>query len=105
MTTKRLNPSGVRAFLTGRVLDCFDPTSGALAASIEYRENGTCHAAMTDGRTDEGQYGFERDLYWTRYSWFRCGGLFRFYLEQVDDNTCQAYFEDGTVAFLQRIQP
>ncbi len=104
MNQKRLTGDEVKGFLLGRTLDCFHPGSEHIAATIEYKANGTCHAAMADGKTDEGRYGFERDLYWTQYSWFRDGGLFRFYLERIDDKTCQAYFEDGTIAFLQIIR-
>ncbi len=103
MKTTRLTADEVVAFLNGRALDCFDPDTGALAATIEYLTDGTCRTAMADGATDEGRYGFERDFYWTQYSWFRGGGVFRFSLEQIDDDTCQAYFEDGKKAFLQKI--
>jgi len=95
----------VEAFLLDRTLDCFHPDTGDRVATIAYLASGTCRAVIKDGGIDEGRYGFERDLYWTQYSWFRDGGLFRFYLKRVDDTTCQAYFEDGTKAFLQRIKP
>lgn len=99
----RLGGEGVKAFLSGRTLKCFHPDTGDWAATIEYRADGTCHAAMADGGTDDGRYGFEQNLYWTQYSWFRGGGLFRFSLERIDDDTCQAYFDDGTTAFLQTV--
>jgi len=104
MNTAKLAAGEVREFLFGRSLDCFHPDTKAKAATIEYLANGTCKAAMVDGASDEGRYGFERDMYWTQYSWFRDGGLFRFYLERVDDSTCQAYFEDGGKAFIQTIK-
>ncbi len=104
MKTERLAAGEVREFLFGRSLDCFHPDTKARAATIDYLANGTCKAAMVDGASDEGRYGFDRDLYWTQYSWFRDGGLFRFYLERVDDSTCQAYFEDGVKAFIQTIK-
>ncbi len=103
MNNSRLSGEAVKEFLAGKTLDCFDPDSRALVATIQYLANGTCRAVVADGATDEGRYGFERDVYWTQYSWFRDGGLFRFSLERVDGNTCQAYFEDGTKAFLQTI--
>ncbi len=104
MTDTRLSGDEVKAFLFGRTIDCHNPGSGACIATIEYLANGACRAAMDDGRTDNGRYGFELDLYWTQYSWFRDGGLFRFFLERIDNNTCQAYFEDGAQAFLQTIK-
>lgn len=100
----RLAADDVKAFVFGRTLDCFSAESGELSATITYATDGTCHLAMVDGRVDDGRYGFERDLYWTRYSWFREGGVFRFYLTRVDEVTCQASFDDGTKAFLQRIK-
>ena len=104
MNTAKLAAGEVREFLFGRSLDCFHPDTKAKAATIEYLASGICRAAMVDGTSDEGRYGFDRDLYWTQYSWFRDGGMFRFYLERVDDITCQAYFEDGVIAFLQTIK-
>ena len=104
MNTSRLTAEAVRKFLTGQTLDCFHPESGAFAATIEYLANGTCRAVMDDGATDDGQYGFEEDLYWTQYSWFRGGGRFRFWLERIDDTSCQAYFDDGNMAFLQTLR-
>lgn len=101
MSNRRLTSSGVKAFVLGQTLDCFDPESGVLAATIEYFENGTCHAAMADGTSDDGRYGFERELYWTQYRWFRNGSLNRFFLLEINHSTCQAYFEDGRKAFLQ----
>lgn len=104
MNDTKLSREEVKEFLFGQTIECFNPDSGALAATIEYLLDGTCRAAMEDGTADKGRYGFERDLYWTKYSWFRDGGLFRFFLERVDDNTCQAFFEDGAKAFLQTIK-
>ena len=102
MTERRLDADEVKAFLLGHVLDCFDPDTSAQAATIRYSVQGTCHAEMSDGQADEGRYGFERDMYWTQYKWFRGGGRYRFYLVKIDGVTCQAFFEDGTKAFLQR---
>ncbi|MFK7943387.1 MAG: hypothetical protein AB8B85_10820 [Paracoccaceae bacterium] len=104
MSNRRLTGTKVRDFLVDRTLECFNPGSDICAATITYFADGTCRAVMEDNSTDEGRYGFDRDLYWTQYSWFRDGGLFRFYLERIDDNTCQAFFEDGTKAFRQRIR-
>lgn len=104
MSNTRLTGREVRDFLVGRTLECFHPGSGTCAATITYSVDETCLAVMEDARTDEGRYGFDRDLYWTQYSWFRDGGLFRFSLERIDHNTCQAFFENGTKAFLQRIK-
>jgi len=100
----RLRGEEVKQFLCGNTLECFSSKSGLLEASIEYRTNGTCFASFEDETTDEGQFGFEGDLYWTKYGWFRNGDLFRFFLQRVDNITCQAYFEDGSKAFLQRIK-
>ncbi len=97
----RLTALEVEAFLRGQTLECFQPNGGGFAATITYFANGTCRAVMADGRTDEGDYGFEDDLYWTQYSWFREGGRFRFSLERIDQNTCQAYFDNGEIALLQ----
>lgn len=104
MSNARLTANEVQEFLLGQTVECYHPNTETWAATIEYLESGICRAAMADGATDEGRYGFDRNLYWTQYSWFRDGGLFRFFLERVDDRTCQAYFEDGVIAFLQAIK-
>ena len=103
MTGRRLNEEEVMAYVRGHTLGCFDPQSERRIATIEYFENGTCRAEFADGTSDKGSYGFEGDLYWTQYTWFREGGLYRFFLVKVGDLVCQAYFEDGTKAFLQKI--
>ncbi len=103
MTDRRLSEDEVKAFVRGHALDCFDPKLKARIATIEYFENGTCHAEFADGTSDDGRYGFDSDVYWTQYTWFREGGLYRFFLVKIDDLVCQAYFEDGTKAFLQRV--
>lgn len=102
MSNTRLTENEVREFVFNRTLECFHPGSDTCAATITYLTDGTCRAVMEDAGTDEGRYGFDRDMYWTQYAWFRDGGLFRFYLERIDHNTCQAFFEDGKTAFLQR---
>ena len=102
MNNTRLSSNAVKEFLFDQTIDCFHPDSGDRAATIEYLANGICRVVMENGVTDEGRYGFKDDLYWTQYSWFRDGGFFRFFLVRVDDNTCQAYFEDGAIAFLQK---
>lgn len=104
MSNKRLSGEEVRGFIFDQTLDCFDPVSGVRAATIKYFADGNCRAEMEDGAVDEGRYGFDRDIYWTQYSWFRDGGLFRFFLERISDDSSQAFFEDGTKAFLQKIK-
>ncbi len=104
MDTARLTNGEVKAFLFGQTLECFDPNSGSQVATIQYLTNFTCRAAMSNGTTDTGRYGFERDLYWTQYTWFRDRGRFHFFLDRVDRDTCQASFEDGARAFLQRVK-
>lgn len=104
MNHSRLTKEQVKDFLFGQTIDCFDPGSRAWVATIDYMENGTCRAEMANDVTDTGRYGFDLDLYWTQYSWFRDGGLFRFFLKRIDADTCQAHFEDGTKAFLQTIK-
>ncbi len=102
MSEERLTEDEVKAFVRGHSLDCFNPDTGDRGATIIYSTDGTCHAEMADGQSDDGRYGFDRAMYWTQYKWFRDGGLYRFYLIRVDDVTCQAYFQDGIKAFLQR---
>lgn len=101
MTATRLSPDAVRTFIFGRALYAFDPETGARAAKIDYRADGTCHVTMADGSLDNGVYGFQEACYWTQYRQFRDGVRHHFYLMQIDEHTAQAYFADGTRAFLQ----
>lgn len=101
MTEARLSKEDVKEFLFGQALHAFDPETNARVATVKYHEDGTCHLVLEDGSSDEGLYGFQGDLYWTKYNRFRDGGLNRFFLQRIDDHTAQAYFEDGTRAFLQ----
>lgn len=104
MSNTRLTATEVGEFLYNRTLECFYPGSDTCAATITYHADGICRAVMEDASTDQGRYGFDGDLYWTQYSWFRDGGLYRFYLERIDHTTCQAFFDGGTKAFRQRIK-
>ncbi len=49
----------------------------------------------------DGEYGFEEDLYWTRYRRFRDGARHRFRLQSLAPGLAQAWFAGGARAFLQ----
>lgn len=97
----RLTAEEVHQFIAGRTVQSLDPETGELAATIAYREDGVCVARFADGSTDDGQYGFVGDCYWTRYATFRNGTENRFYLIRLGPDRAQAYFDDGRRAFLQ----
>ena len=97
----RLSEEDVRLFVFGQILHAFDPDTLTRVATIHYRRDWTCRVTMENGDTDAGQYGFEDDLYWTRYNQFRDGALHRFSLTRIDAHSAQAMFEDGTQAFIQ----
>lgn len=91
----------VKEFLQGRSVYALDAETRTLAACIDYGTDGTCLARFVNGDTDPGVYGFEGDTYWTRYDTFREGKRHVFRLEYRGPGVAQAYFEDGTIAFLQ----
>lgn len=97
----RLSEEDVRLFLFGQILHAFDPDTLIRVATIHYHQDWTCQVTMENGDTDAGQYGFEKDLYWTKYNQFRDGVLHRFSLTRIDAHTAQAMFEDGSLAFIQ----
>lgn len=101
MANARLLKDEIREFLFSQTLHAFDPETLARVATVQYRPDWSCHVVMADASTDEGQYGFKGDFYWTRYNRFRDGALHRFSLNRIDENTAQAYFENGEQAFLQ----
>lgn len=96
-----LTADEVKLFLEGRDVYSFDPEAKELAAVIHYGVDGHCHVRFADGGTDKGVYGFEGDSYWTRYEYFRNGERHRFDLKPRGPGIAQAYFADGTIAFLQ----
>ncbi len=97
----RLSKEEVRQFLFNQTLHAFDPETLSMAATVEYREDWTCVASFSDGASDQGKYGFEDDYYWTQYTKFRNGEQFWFSLHRIDNLTAQAYYKDGTRAFIQ----
>lgn len=101
MAGVRLGEDEVKAFLFDQTLYAFDPETLSRVATVQYRHDWSCHVTMENGDTDAGQYGFEGDLYWTRYDRFRDGAAHRFSLIRIDDHIVQAMFDDGTRAFIQ----
>lgn len=96
-----MSPEEVRAFLQGRLVHAFDPATRERVAAVFYGPDGTCRLTFANGEVDAGDYGFDGDLYWTRYRRFREGATHRFRLEAVGPGLAQAWFADGTRAFLQ----
>ncbi len=96
-----MDATEVREFIEGRSVYGIDPQTREVVACIDYGTDGTCMARFVDGETDPGVYGFEGDTYWTRYETFRDGKRHVFRLEAKGPGVAQAYFEDGTIAFLQ----
>jgi len=97
----RMNGAEVTAFLRGQSVYGLDPQTREVAACIDYATDGTCIARFIDGSTDAGVWGVEDDNYWTRYENFRQGKRHVFSLEPLGKGVAQAYFADGTIAFLQ----
>ena len=91
----------VRDFLEGHSVYALDPTTREVVACIDYGTDGTCLCRFVNGDSDKGVFGFEGDTYWTRYETFREGKRHVFRLERRGPRTAQAYFADGTIAFLQ----
>lgn len=98
---QRLSADGVHALLYGNTLHAFDPKSLRRVASVRYDMQHRCHLVFDDGGEDEGSYGFEGDMYWTRYAKFRDGAQCWFYLVPAGPDVVQAFHADGTRAFLQ----
>jgi hypothetical protein len=96
-----LKADEVKAFIEGRDVYSFDPETKELAAVIHYGLDGHCLVRFEAGGTDKGVYGFEADRYWTRYETFREGKRHSFGLDPLGPGIAQAYFADGTIAFLQ----
>lgn len=91
----------VRIFLEGRDVYAFDPETRKAVACITYGTDGRCLCRFVSGETDAGVYGFKDDSYWTRYETFRDGKTHVFRLEPQGPGVAQAWFEDGTKAFIQ----
>lgn len=91
----------VRAFLQGQALYAFDPQTALCVALVRYGPDGRCEVEFASGDTDQGIYGFDGDTYWTRYTTFRQGETHSFHLQAIAPGLAQAYFVDGTIAFLQ----
>jgi hypothetical protein len=96
-----MNADDVRLFLEGRTIYCFQPETRALVAVIDYQSDGRCAARFSSGEEDTGVYGFDGASYWTRYQTFRNGQTHAFHLRKLGAGIAQAYFTDGTKAFLQ----
>lgn len=96
-----MNANEVREFLEGHSVYALDPQSREVVACIDYGTDGRCLARFSNGDTDGGVYGFKDDTYWTRYETFRNGKRHVFRLEARGQGVAQAYFADGTAAFLQ----
>lgn len=91
----------VRQFLEGREIHVFEPETHTLVAIVNYELGGHCAFRFSAGDSDIGVYGFEGDAYWTRYEKFRNGERHAFHLKSLGPGIAQAYFTDGTKAFLQ----
>lgn len=98
---KRLSEVDLRQFISGETLFAYEPDSLKNAAKITYHSSGQCTAIFADGTQDTGQYGFSGDTYWTRYTRFRDGQIHHFYLVPTRSQVAQAYYADGSRAFIQ----
>ncbi|GGE28303.1 hypothetical protein GCM10011360_15640 [Primorskyibacter flagellatus] len=96
-----MTPDDVHRFLMGRTLNAFDPATGARAAAVTYRPDGTCALRFADGAEEGGIWGLEGDTYWTRYDQFRGGERNGFRLELLREDIAQAWHVDGSRAFIQ----
>ena len=96
-----MNAQEIRAFLEGHSVYGLNPETQEVVACIDYHTDGTCLCRFANGETDKGVYGFEGDTYWTRYETFREGKRHVFRLIRKGEGVAQAYFADGTIAFLQ----
>lgn len=97
----RLNSEEIEKFLRGRVTYAFDPTTRRRVATVTYHSDGVCSTQFEAGGGDEGHWGLATNTYWTKYRVFRNGTKNVFYLEWVASDLVQAYYQDGTRAFLQ----
>ena len=95
----------VRRFLEGQKIYVFEPETRALVAVVDYASGGRCGFRFSTGDADVGVYGFDGDAYWTRYETFRNGETHFFHLKRLGPGIAQAYFADGTKAFLQAQTP
>lgn len=100
MAKPYMTSKDVHSFISGKTVYAFDPNTGAFVATLVYCADGTIEARFADAKVDNGQYGFEGQLYWTRYENFRSGQKHAFHLQAVDDSTAQAFHDDGRKAFL-----
>lgn len=96
-----MNAEQITTFLSGRSVYGLDPATRVVAACIDYGTDGTCLARFSNRMTDTGEWGIEGNTYWTRYTRFREGNRHAFRLEPLGEGVAQAYFADGTIAFLQ----
>ena len=99
--TRWLSPTEVKQFIQGNLVDNFNPDTGEQVATSIYQADGRCRMSFAKGDADGGVYGFEDNVYWTRYKTFRDGQRHTFRLEHIDEGKAQAYFGDGSKAFLQ----
>lgn len=97
----RLASEEIEDFLVGRPTYAFEPSTRRRVASVTYHSDGTCRTEFEAGGGDVGEWGIESCTYWTRYKAFRDGSKNVFFLKWVSRDVAQAYFENGTPAFLQ----
>jgi hypothetical protein len=96
-----MHADDVILFLEGRKIYVFEPDTHTLVAVVDYELGGRCAVQFSAGDADVGVYGFDGDAYWTRYEKFRNGETHVFHLKSLGPGIAQAYFADGTKAFLQ----
>ncbi|WP_299732281.1 hypothetical protein [uncultured Tateyamaria sp.] len=97
----RLRSKDIEAFLSNRTTYAFDPSTLKRVATVMYHPNGECSALFEAGGGDDGHWGIAGETYWTKYRAFRDGSKNVFYLEWVAKDVVQAYYIDGSRAFLQ----
>ncbi|MEQ8813900.1 MAG: hypothetical protein RLO51_14915 [Thalassobaculum sp.] len=91
----------LRRFIEGRTVRALDPETGAGVATVAYRPDGSCRLRhLAGGAVEDGRYGFDGPVYWTRYAAFRGGEVNRFTLTAVRPGRAQAWHDDGRRAYL-----
>lgn len=95
-----MSAAEVYAFIKGKKVYVFEPDTRNSVATILYGFDGSCDVKFATGETDVGEYGFEENYYWTRYSRFREGKVNYFFLQRHDEKSVQAYYKNGERAFL-----
>ena len=96
-----LSAEDTKSFLAGRSIYVFEPSTLERVACVDYGLDGVCTVQFVGGGADKGRWGLKGDGYWTQYDSFREGSRNTFFLRWVAPDTAQAYYEDGTPAFVQ----